>query len=137
MHHMGLTVSELDRSVAFYTKLGYQLTDRITEEGAEVELGTGVPGANLEVAMLEGPNDSRLELIRYLRPADVPAGMPNNRIGAAHLCVEVEDVDLAYDELRAEGVEFLSEPITHESGIRWVYCRDPDGVTAELLQVLE
>jgi hypothetical protein len=49
----------------------------------------------------------------------------------------VEDVDSAVDELRGRGVRFLSEPITDESGIRWVYAKDPDGITAELLQVLE
>jgi catechol 2,3-dioxygenase-like lactoylglutathione lyase family enzyme len=136
MHHMGLTVSDLDRSVAFYTQLGYEVVERIGEEGEDVERGTGVPGATLDVAMLEGPGDSRLELIKYVAPAGGPARLPNNGIGAAHVCLEVEDVDDAYEHLRRRGVEFFSEPITHESGIRWVYCKDPDGVTAELLQVL-
>jgi catechol 2,3-dioxygenase-like lactoylglutathione lyase family enzyme len=137
MHHMGLTVSDLDRSVAFYGRFGYHVVERIAEEGADVELGTGVPGAELDVAMLEGPGTSRLELIQYVAPAGSPAAVPNNGIGAAHVCIEVEDVDEAYEDLRGQGVEFFSEPITHESGIRWVYCKDPDGVTAELLQVLE
>jgi catechol 2,3-dioxygenase-like lactoylglutathione lyase family enzyme len=136
MHHMGLTVSDLERSVAFYTQLGYEVAERIGEEGDEVARGTGVDGATLDVAMLEGPGNSRLELIQYLVPGDGPPPVPNNGIGAAHVCIEVEDVDEAYEQLRAGGVEFFSEPITHESGIRWVYAKDPDGVTAELLQVL-
>jgi catechol 2,3-dioxygenase-like lactoylglutathione lyase family enzyme len=136
MHHMGLTVSDLDRSVAFYTRFGFDVTARIEEEGEEVEHGVGVAGAKLRVALLESEN-SRLELIQYLNPGDGPKPLPNNGTGAAHLCVEVADVDRAYEELRAAGIDFFSEPVTHESGIRWVYCRDPDGITTELLQVLE
>jgi catechol 2,3-dioxygenase-like lactoylglutathione lyase family enzyme len=136
VHHTGITVSDLDRSVAFYEQLGFEVAERIEEEGEEVERGVGVPGAKLRVAMLEGPN-SRLELIEYLQPSDGPAPHPNNGIGAAHVCVEVEDVDAAVAELREQGIEFVTEPITHEVGrIRWVYAKDPDGITAELLQVL-
>ena len=135
VHHTGITVSDLDRSVAFYERLGFEVAERIEEEGEEVERGVGVPGARLRVAMLQGPN-SRLELIEYLQPSDEPSPHPNNGIGAAHVCFEVEDVDAAVAELREQGIEFLTDPITHEAGIRWVYAKDPDGITAELLQVL-
>lgn len=135
VHHTGITVSDLDRSVAFYERLGFEVSERMEEEGEEVERGVGVPGAKLRVAMLESPN-SRLELIQYLEPTSGPAPHPNNGIGAAHVCLEVEDVDAAVAELREQGIEFLTDPITHEAGIRWVYAKDPDGITAELLQVL-
>jgi catechol 2,3-dioxygenase-like lactoylglutathione lyase family enzyme len=136
VHHTGMTVSELERSIGFYGLLGYEVTLRMEEEGEEVEHGLGVPGARLAVAMLER-DGSRLELIQYLAPEGGPAPHPNNGVGAAHICIEVDDVDEAVAELRAKGVEFFSEPIYHESGIRWVYCRDPDGITAGLMQVLE
>lgn len=135
VHHTGITVSDLDRSVEFYEKFGYRVIDRVEEKGEEVEMGVGVPGAELRVAMMEAPNN-KLELIQYVSPQDAPAPLPNNGIGAAHVCVEVEDVDSAVEELRSKGVEFLTDPITHESGIRWVYAKDPDGISAELLQVL-
>jgi catechol 2,3-dioxygenase-like lactoylglutathione lyase family enzyme len=135
VHHTGITVSDLDRSVRFYERLGYREVERTEEDGAEVERGLGVSRASLNVAMLEAPR-GMLELIQYRQPDGSPEHLPNNGIGAAHVCVEVEDVDAAFAELREEGIEFFSEPITHESGIRWVYAKDPDGITAELLQVL-
>ena len=136
VHHTGLTVSDLDRSIEFYEQLGFEVAARIEEEGEEVERGVGVSDARLRVAMLEAPG-SRHELIQYDRPGGGPPSHPNNGIGAAHVCLEVEDVDAAVEELRGRGIRFLSDPITHESGIRWVYAKDPDGITAELLQVLE
>ena len=136
VHHTGITVSDLDRSIDFYGKLGFEPEEVLVEEGEEVERGVGVPGAKLRSTILVGPADSRLELIQYLEPAGPSAPHPNNGVGAAHICVQVEDVDAAVAELREDGVEFLTEPITHEAGIRWVYAKDPDGITAELLQVL-
>jgi catechol 2,3-dioxygenase-like lactoylglutathione lyase family enzyme len=136
VHHTGLTVSDLERSIDFYRLLGYEVTVRIEEEGEEVERGTGVAGAKLSVAMLER-SGGRLELIQYVAAGGAPSPSPNNGVGAAHVCVQVDDIDAAVAELQGEGVEFLSEPIYHESGIRWAYCRDPDGITAELLEVLE
>jgi catechol 2,3-dioxygenase-like lactoylglutathione lyase family enzyme len=135
VHHTGLTVSNLERSIDFYGLLGYEVAVRIEEKGEEVERGTGVPGAELSVAMLER-RGGRLELIQYVAPESASSPPPNNGIGAAHVCIEVEDIDAAVAELGAKGVEFLSEPVYHESGIRWAYCRDPDGITAELLQIL-
>ena len=137
VHHTGITVSDLDRSIAFYEQLGFATAERFDEEGEEVERGVGVDGAKLRAAMLEGPGESRLELIQYLEPAGSPERNPNNGIGAAHVCMEVEDVDAAVAELREKGIEFFSDPITHEAGIRWVYAKDPDGITAELIQVLD
>jgi catechol 2,3-dioxygenase-like lactoylglutathione lyase family enzyme len=137
VHHTGITVSDLDRSIEFYGRLGFEPDEVLIEEGEEVERGVGVPGAKLRSTILLGPSGSRLELIQYLEPAGAPSAHPNNGIGAAHICLEVEDVDAAVAELREHGVEFLTDPITHEAGIRWVYAKDPDGVTAELLQVLE
>jgi len=138
VHHTGITVSDLDRSIEFYGLLGFEPDEVLVEEGEEVERGVGVPGAKLRSTILLGPGDSRIELIQYLdaEAAGPSAPHPNNGVGAAHVCVEVEDVDAAVAELREQGVEFLTEPITHEAGIRWVYAKDPDGVTAELLQVL-
>ena len=137
IHHTGMTVSDLQRSIEFYELFGYEVAARIEEEGEEVDRGTGVDGAHLSVAVLErGP--SRLELIQYTSPpGGAAAHTANNAIGSAHICLQVDDIDEAVAELSAKGIEFQSEPIYHESGIRWVYCRDPDGVTAELLQVLE
>jgi catechol 2,3-dioxygenase-like lactoylglutathione lyase family enzyme len=135
-HHTGLTVSDLQRSIDFYGLLGFEVAARIEERGEEVERGTGVAGAELSVAVLERPG-GRLELIQYVAPDSSSSAAPNNGVGAAHVCLEVDDIDAAVAELHGKGVEFLSEPIYHESGIRWVYCRDPDGITAELLEVLE
>ena len=46
----------------------------------------------------------------------------------------VGDIRAAYEQLISEGVEFLSTPNTDRYGEMWVYMRDPDGITVELMQ---
>ena len=136
VHHTGITVSDLDRSIEFYTRFGFELEERLSESGPEVDEGTGVKGAYMHCAMLLR-DDMRLELIEYAAPEGAPAALPNNGIGAAHIAIQVEDIDEAVAQLRADGIRFTSDPIDHESGLRWVYMKDPDGITAELFQVRE
>jgi catechol 2,3-dioxygenase-like lactoylglutathione lyase family enzyme len=136
VHHTGMTVSDLQTSVDFYGRFGFEEEERLEESGPEVDEGTGVTGAYLRVAMLVR-GDTRLELIEYANSDGArPPAHPNNGIGAAHLAIEVDDIDAAVAELRKDGVEFTSDPIYHESGLRWVYMKDPDGITTELFQVL-
>ncbi len=135
VHHTGITVSDLQRSVEFYKRFGFEVEVRLESVGPDVGKGTGVPGAHLRVAMLLRES-TRLELLEYLSPDGAPTVLPNNGIGAAHIAIQVDDIDAAVTDLIAAGIRFVSEPIAHESGTRWVYMKDPDGITTELFQVL-
>lgn len=59
--------------------------------------------------------------------------------GVYHTGLTLYPVDrsISVAELREHSLEFPSEPIDHESGMRRVYCHDQDGITAELLQMFE
>ncbi|OJU80788.1 MAG: hypothetical protein BGO11_19500 [Solirubrobacterales bacterium 70-9] len=74
----------------------------------------------------------REDLVVRLIPADTddPSAPPRpNDMGRVHLCFEVVDMDQAHAELIAAGIDFVSPPLTHaESGLSWVYFRDPGGV---------
>ena len=74
-----------------------------------------------------------LELVRYTDQPIEPARI-NSRVGAAHLCFVVSDLQSAVAELRADGISFVSDPRRDQFGTHWVYLHDPDGNTVELLQ---
>jgi catechol 2,3-dioxygenase-like lactoylglutathione lyase family enzyme len=132
--HFSLTVGDLERSVAFYERFGYEPEKRYISTGPEVDVGTDTADAELDIGWLRHPRGGPLlELIRY---NGEPAGRSahNSRVGAAHLCFCVADVLAAHRELTEAGVRFLSEPHQDEFGVRWVYMRDPDGNCVELVQ---
>src|SRR6201987_3346674 len=134
LDHFSFTVGELERSVSFYSRFGFEPHKRYASAGPEVDEGTATKDADMEIVWLKHPlGGPMLELIRYLNyPADRSA--LNSSVGAAHVCLATSDVAAAYEELRLGGAEFLSAPHEDAFGVRWVYLRDPDGNVVELLQ---
>lgn len=143
IHHVGLVVRDLDRSIWFYHDLlGLPFANEPTPwfEGPELATGVGVPGAKLRQVSLWVGEHSTLELIEYAnRPADSVAPVPNNHLGAAHVCFKVPDVHAKKAELEAKGVRFYSDVnVVDEgplAGWRWVYFSDPDGLALELVEI--
>lgn len=143
IHHAGLVVRDLDRSIYFYHDiLGFPFANEPTEwfEGEDLAKGVGVPGAKLrQVSMWVGPN-STMELIEYANTTDNNDGpVANNHIGAAHVCFKVEDILAKKAELEGKGVEFYSDVnVVDEgplAGWRWCYFSDPDGLALELVEI--
>jgi len=73
------------------------------------------------------------------RPASSTSPVPNNYLGAAHVCFKVDDVHATKAELESKGVTFYSDVnVVDEgplAGWRWVYFSDPDGLALELVEV--
>lgn len=142
LHHLGLTVRDLERSIVFYRDvLGMTLHRRRPQVDNEyVALQTGFPGVVLNVASFKVSSESRqsLELVQYMNGAGPQAEMATNRPGSSHLCLTVNDLHACYASLKAQGVTFKSEPVVITSGPNAgglvVYFYDPDGYTLELFQ---
>ena len=132
-HHVGLTVTDLERAVEFYRDvLGLDVLDRFEVAGDAFATAVGVPGAEGSFAHLDG-DGVRVELVEYEPAGEDRTGAGLNQPGAAHLGLSVDDVDAFVDDLPAD-VEPVSEPQTTASGTRLVFIRDPDGHLVELLE---
>ncbi len=143
IHHTGLVVRDLDRSIYFYHDiLGLPFANEPTPwfEGPQLETGVGVPGAKLRQVCLWVGEQSTMELIEYAnRPENSTSSVPNNYLGAAHVCFRVDDVQAKKAELESKGVKFYSDVNVVDdgplAGWRWVYFSDPDGLALELVQI--
>lgn len=136
--HTSFTVSDLDRSVAFYRDiLGMELVAQVEASGQIVETVLGMPGAHLKVALLKA-GDHTLELIQYLSPEGREYDRRTCDVGPCHIAFLVADINEAYQTLSAKGVHFKSAPQTLEiqgQTLRGCYMTDPDGITLELIQI--
>jgi catechol 2,3-dioxygenase-like lactoylglutathione lyase family enzyme len=140
---VGMTVSDIDRSIAFYTSvLSFELVSDTEVSGREYELLTGVFGARMRVARLTLGSES-IELTEFLAPKGrpVPADMRPNDRAFQHIAIIVSDMERAYERLRKAGVEHASTgPQTlpswnrNAAGIAAFYFRDPDRHFLEVLQ---
>ena len=141
MHHVGLTVADIERSVRFYRDvLGMVLVARRTADADYIGKQTGYPGVTLEVASFKATPESRqsLEVVQYMTQAGPVCEQATNRPGCSHLCLVIDDLQSAYESLQKQGVRFKSDLVTITSGPNQggltVYMFDPDGFTIELFQ---
>lgn len=133
-HHYGITVSDLDRTLAFYRDvLDLDVLAEFSVGGEAFATGVDVPGASAEFVHLEA-GDARIELVEYGPEGDRRSRPSLNEPGATHLGLAVDDLDSVYAEL-PDSVDTLSEPQTTESGTRILFVRDPEGNLVELLDV--
>jgi catechol 2,3-dioxygenase-like lactoylglutathione lyase family enzyme len=79
-----------------------------------------------------------IELFQYLDPVTIEADLEPAKVGNAHLCFMVPDLDATYARLLPTGVDFFSAPVVIDTGAnaggKGLYLRDPDGITIELFE---
>ncbi len=142
MHHVGITVKDLESSIRFYHDvLGLEFVNEPSPwlDGAELGPAVGVPGAALRQVSLK-LGDTTLELLEYKSPpSETATPLMSNNIGASHVAFLVDDIEATRAELEAKGIEFFSAVNVVDEGVlagwRWVYFADPDGYPLELVQV--
>lgn len=142
LHHVGLSVSDLERSVWFYRDLlGLSVRERDEIKGGQFEILTGVVGPHVRIADLDFGNGRTLELTQYLAPTGSSVSLRPMDAGHVHVGIEVDDIDLVYQRLVKAGIRLRSQPLTLEdagpfwTGARVVHALDPDGLTVELVQM--
>jgi catechol 2,3-dioxygenase-like lactoylglutathione lyase family enzyme len=136
-NHTSFTVTSLDRTVAFFQELGFELTSRGPRDPDVIEAITGVPGARVTIAFLRGPGHN-IELIEYSGPDQREIHRPRPcDVGFAHVGYDVEGIDAAIAAAARHGFKPIAAPYVVTSGPntgkKAAYLRDPDGLTIEML----
>lgn len=132
-HHTGITVSDLDTAVEFYTRLlDCTVETRFTVSGEGLGTAVKSDGVTGSFAHLDS-GGTRIELVEYEPAGESVPRASLTQPGATHVAFSVDDVDAFVDDLPDE-IEPLSEPQTTESGTRIVFARDPDGTLVEFLE---
>jgi glyoxylase I family protein len=146
--HVNIVVSDMDTSVAFYTRLGLSKSLDTIISGEWIANLIGIQDKNLNarvVFMEPDAGNARLELIQYIFPQGgnaIENSRPNT-IGLRHFALNVDDIMQTYQQLLADGVSFFSAPqeVTGNKEVaarigrkQLVYLLDPDGVIVELAE---
>ena len=121
-NHIGLVVSDVERSIAFYESLGFEVATSMEP----------APGRSITFMRL---GDFQLELFGYAEPPlpASPAGVP--RIGFRHLALGTADIDAVLAELKARHLVAEDVQVRDVMGrYRLLFITDPDGIEIEITQ---
>lgn len=139
---VGMTVSDMDRALAFYTgALPFQKESDVEVSGRPWEQLQGVFGARMRIVRLR-LGEEQLELTEYLAPKGrpMPADSRGNDRWFQHVAIIVRDMERAYARLREHGIvhastgpQRLPDWNPGAGGIQAFYFRDPDGHFLEIL----
>lgn len=138
IYHVNVNCTNLERSLAFYQMLGFK-------EAIDIPAGD-IPGLGLRPAVCrakllrlgDDPRGTLIDLIEWQTPT--PHGTPYadlGHTGIARLCLRVKGITAMVAELKAQGVRFISEPVSPGLvGNRqtFVCFYDPDGTVLELME---
>jgi glyoxylase I family protein len=135
--HVGICVSDLDRSLAFYRDLlGFAPEHELEVEGEPTDTLLRLHGTKLKAVYLSR-DGVRIELLRFASPPAPPRReRVMNEVGLTHLSFRVADLDAVVTELRASGAQVLDETILRfpDFGSAACFVVDPDGQLIELVQ---
>lgn len=139
----GITVSDLDRSVEFFSRvLSFEKVSEVEVAGSEYEHLQGLFGVRLRIARLKLGSEF-IELTEYLAPKGrpIPADSKSNDCWFQHIAIITSDLDRAYQWLRknrvthaSSGPQRLPDWNKNAGGIKAFYFKDPDGHALEILQ---
>lgn len=129
INHLAVVVEDMDQSLAFWRDaLGLPLEN--TEE---------VPEEEVKVAFMDA-GGSHIELLQPTTPdSGVARYIAKKGAGMHHLCLEVEDIDAALQELVAHDIELITPEPRERHGRRYafVHPRSTGGVLVELYEALK
>src|SRR6267142_2814605 len=140
---IGITVSDMDRALDFYSKvLTFEKVSDTEVAGENYEHLQGVFGLRMRVVRMR-LGDEFIELTEYLAPKGrpIPVDSRSNDRWFQHIAIIVSDMDKAYARLRQNKVEHASSGPQrlpdwnkNAAGISAFYFKDPDGHPVEVLQ---
>jgi catechol 2,3-dioxygenase-like lactoylglutathione lyase family enzyme len=143
---VGITVSDMDRSVAFYRDvLSFEEVSDIEVAGDAYEHLLGVFGLRLRMVRMR-LGDEAITLIEYLVPRGrpIPVDSRSNDRWFQHIAIITPDMEGAYRHLRQHGVEHAStgpqrlpDWNPNAGGIKAFYFKDPDHNVLEVLEFPE
>jgi len=138
MSHVGICVSDPERSLAFYRDgLGFSEARELAVEGEPAATLLRLPDVKLRAIYLERDGVC-IELLHYATPGAVGDSRPRemNRLGLTHLSLLVDDLDTALEQLASRGAATLEETRVQNPAMRAraAFLTDPDGTLIELVE---
>jgi glyoxylase I family protein len=128
VHHVTLSVRNIDRSADFYSIFGFKLV-----------LQWEAPDGPLAIAHLLRNDGFILELFQYAENSDAPIAGPDvgndlQQLGVKHFAFRVTELEAAHNELLGKQWGRLTSIQPGRTGLKFFFIADPDGNWVEIVE---
>ena len=139
IRHVGLVVTDIDKSIKFWCEtLGFKVMRQMEEMGPHIDAMMGLKDVRVTTAKLSAPDGNMLELLCFQSHPDKARweGKPYST-GFTHIAMTVNDIDETCSRLRKLGVHLPAEPqLSLDGRVKVIYATGPEGVLLELVEVV-
>lgn len=132
-----INCSNLEQSRQFYQQLGLVLAGELSipsQAGSGYGIAGNVQWQGYRFQDHRGSDSVCIDLLCWQQPpttdADIP---PVNNLGYSRLAIYVPDIEALHQQMRTQASWITQIYEDEPSGLRWCYCRDPDGILLELV----
>jgi glyoxylase I family protein len=126
--HVGVSVSNLTRSVAFYKKhFGLRCIKKYLNKGSGLVIALLKKG-DIVLELFEFKDHKPLPQYRKKLDSDL------RTLGVKHFSVGVKDIKGVYRKFKLAGVIFAGPMKVFDNGCRYFFIKDPDGILVEVME---
>ena len=139
IRHTGIVVSDIDKSLHFYENLlGFKVVKRIDEEGSYIDNLLKLKNGKVTTIKMCLANGHMIELLYFHNFQKEKKEKKIDDIGLTHFSITVDNISILYARLTKKGINFLSHPqISSDGYAKVAFCKDPDGVFVEIVEILK
>jgi len=136
--HIGITITDIDKSLAFYKDaLGFEVVRIMDESGQHIDNFSDLSGVNVKTIKLKDKSGAMLELLKYHSHPETANNDPICRIGCSHFALTVPDLDALIEKIVNMGYSVNCEPqFSPDGNVKLTFAKGPDGVLLELVEEL-
>lgn len=136
--HINIVVKNFEAAKTFFIKLGFTVKREGILEGKWIDTLTRLKNVKAEYVALSLYNSEiNLELLRFTNPENLSTYDNDvlNKTGFRHMAFEVKNIEKVVDDLKEQGIEFLSSIQEYkETNKKLCYLRGPEGIMLELAE---
>ena len=141
VRHVGITVTDLDKSIEFYQNvLGFEVVKEMDESGDHIDNFSDLKDVDVRTVKMRGHDSGMVELLYYRSHPNVNSRNIDEKItkiGCSHFAVTVNDLEALYQKLLDNEYTVICEPqYSPDGNVKLTFCRDPDGTLIELVEEL-
>lgn len=141
LRHVGITVSDLDRSLFFYRDLlGFTVAREMNESGSFIDSISKLLNVKVKTVKLNSPSKSggMIELLCYESHKNDASYRQITHCGISHFALTVNDIEAVHNKLTENGITFNCEPLlSDDGGAKVTFCRDFENNLIEIVEVVQ